>query len=73
MSEGRGVVGLKIAELLQEPRDLDDDPEDILIGWMVMHAEAFHCLIVLNNRIESLFLQFLPVPAQLVLVVRVEQ
>ena len=73
MSEGRSIVGFKIAELLQEPGYLYDDPEDILVGWMVVHAEAFHCLIVLNDRIESLFFKFLPVPAELVLVVRVEK
>lgn len=31
MSEGRSVVGLKIAELLQKPGDLHDDPEDVLV------------------------------------------
>lgn len=56
MSEGRGVICLKIAELLQKPRDLDYDPEDVLIRWMVMHAKTFHGLIILNNWIESLFL-----------------
>lgn len=71
--KGGSVVGLKIAELLQKPRNLHDDPEDVLIGGVVVHAEALHCLIVLNNRIEALFFQFLPVPAELVLVVRVEQ
>ena len=31
VSEGGSVVGFKIAELLQEPGDLNDDPEDVFV------------------------------------------
>ena len=38
-----------------------------------MHAEAFHSFIVLNNRVETFLLQFLPILAQFIFIVRVEQ
>lgn len=37
-----------------------------------MHGESLNCLVVLNHRIKTLLLQFLPILAQLVLVVVVE-
>lgn len=40
---------------------------------MIVHFEALDGLVVLNDGIEGLLLQLLPVPAQVVLGVRVEQ
>ena len=38
-----------------------------------MHAESFHGFVVLNNRVETFLLQFLPILAQFIFIVRVEQ
>lgn len=73
MSEGRGVVSLKIAKLLQKSRDLHNNSKDVLVRRMVVHTEPLHSLVILNDRIKSLLLQFLPVTTQLILVMRIKQ
>ena len=73
MSESRGVVSLEIAKLLQKSRDLHNNPKDVLVGRMIVHTEPLHSLVILNDRIKSLLLQFLPVTTQLILVMRIKQ
>ena len=73
VAEGRGVIGLEVAELLEEFADLYDDAEDVLVGGVVVHAEAFHLLVILDDWVETLLLKFLPVATQLVLVVGIEK
>ena len=70
--EGRGVVSFEIAELLQETRDLNDDPEDILGSGVVVHLEALDRLVVLDHGVEALLLELLPIAAEVVLIVRVK-
>ena len=38
-----------------------------------MHLKSFDCLIILNDRVETLLFELLPVPAEVVFVVRVEE
>ena len=38
-----------------------------------MHAEPFDSFVILNNRVETFLFQFLPVLAQLIFIVGVEQ
>jgi hypothetical protein len=73
MPEVGREIRLKITKLLQKPGNLHNNPKDILLSGMIMHTEPFNRLIVLNHRIEPLLLKFLPIPTQIVLVVRVEQ
>lgn len=73
MPEVGREIRLKITKLLQKPGNLHNDPKNILLSGMIMHAEPFNRLIVLNHRIEPLLLKFLPVATQIVLVIRVEQ
>ena len=40
---------------------------------MVVHLKAFYGLIVLDDRVKRPFFKFLPVPAQIILSVRIEQ
>ena len=55
MAEGWGVVGLEIAEFLEESRNLDDNSENIFIRRMIVHAETLNCLVVFDDRIKSFF------------------
>ena len=73
MTEGWSVVGLKITKFFQEPWYLDYNSEYALICGVIVHAEAFNSFVVLNYRVEPFFFKFLPVSAEFVLVVRVEQ
>jgi hypothetical protein len=54
MSERRSIICLEITELLQKSRYLDYDSKDVLICWVIMHAEALDCLIVFDDRVKSL-------------------
>lgn len=38
-----------------------------------MHLEAFNGLVILDNWVERSFLQFLPIPAEVILGVWVEE
>lgn len=71
MTEGRGVFSLEVGEFLQETRNLEDDLEDRVRGWMVVHLEALDGLVVLDGGVVALFLQLLPEATEVVLVLRV--
>lgn len=73
MSEFRCVIGFKVSKLFQKPWYLSDNSEQVIRIWMIMHFKPFNCLVVLNNWIKRSLLQFLPIPAQIVLRVRIEQ
>lgn len=70
--EVRSFIGFEVTEFFQEPGNLYDDSENILIRRMVVHGESFNSLVVLNDWVETFFFEFLPVLAEFVLVVVVE-
>ena len=49
-------IGLKVTKLFQEPRNLDDNSENVFIRGMIMHWKPLNSLIVFNDRIKSFFL-----------------
>lgn len=69
MSKAWSLIGFKITELFEKPRDLYDDSKYILVRRMVVHRKSFNSFIVFDNRIESFFLEFLPVFTQFILIV----
>ena len=73
MAEGRCIIGFKIAEFFQKFTNLHYDAEDVLVRWMVVHAEPFHLLVVFNYRVKALLLEFLPVSTELIFIVGVKE
>lgn len=69
MSKAWSLIGFKITKLFEKPRDLYDDSKYILVRRMVVHRKSFNSFIVFDNRIESFFLEFLPVFTQFILIV----
>ena len=53
VSEGGGIVSLKIAKLFQKSWNLNNDPEDIFVWRVIMHAESFNSFVVFYDRIET--------------------
>ena len=53
--KGRGIVGLEITKFFEESGYLNDDPEDILVWRMIVHAETFNGFIVLDDWVKSFF------------------
>lgn len=52
---------------------MSDDSEEIIRSRMVVHLKPFDGFVILDDWIERPFLKFLPVPAKIVLGVRIEQ
>ncbi len=69
MSKAWSLIGFKITKLFEKPWDLYNDSKYVLVRRMVMHRKSFNSFIVFNNRIESFFLEFLPVFTQFILIV----
>lgn len=61
MSKCWCLIGLEVTKLFKKFGNLYYDPKCVFFWWMVMHNEAFNCLIVLDHWVESLFLQTLPI------------
>ena len=73
MPEIGSFVGFKITEFFQELWYLNDYSENIFIWWVIVHWESLNGLVVLNDRVESFLLKFLPIPTQFILIVLVKQ
>lgn len=73
MSETWCIVCLEITKLLQKTANLHNDSKDIFLSRVIMHRKSFDCFIILDNWVEALFLQFLPVTTQVVLVIGIEK
>lgn len=73
MSELRGIVVFEIRKLFQEPRYLGNDAEQVIGCGMIVHLESFDCLVIFDDGIERFLFKFLPVLAEIVLCVGVEQ
>ena len=73
MSEFWGVVGLEIGKLSKEPGDLGNDSEEIVGSGVVVHLEALYGFVVFDDGIEGSFFEFLPVSAEVVFGVGVEE
>ena len=66
-------IGLEITKFLQKFRNLNNNSEDIFIRWMIVHRKPFNSFIVLNNWIKTFFLEFLPIPTQLIFIMLIEE
>ena len=73
MPELRGRHSLKIAKLFEEPRNLENDCEKVFRFRRVVHIEQLEALVVLDHWVVVLGLQHLPVAAQVVFGMGVEQ
>lgn len=62
MAESGAV--LKIAELFQELRNLDDNVEHIFRRGMVSNIENFQAFVQLDRGIKSFLVEFLPISAE---------
>lgn len=67
------VVVFEVGKLFQESGYLGDDAEQVIGSGVVVHLESFDGLVVLDHRVEGFLLQLLPVLAQVIFSVRVEQ
>ena len=67
MPEFGGIVSLEISKLSQKPRNLSNDSKEIIRSGMVVHFKSFNSFIVLDDRIERSFFEFLPIPTKIIL------